>query len=106
MGRPERVVDVDVGVGGERRGEGRVVLLLLDVEAQVLEQQDLARPEALDRVLRADAQRVAGDRHVPPHQLAEALPDRPQPETVLDLAVGAAEVAGEDDRGARPGAAR
>ena len=34
---PERVVDVDVGVGRERRGEGRVVLLFLDVEAEVLE---------------------------------------------------------------------
>ena len=55
MGRPERVVDVDVGVGGERGGEGRIVLLLLDMEAQVLEQEHLAGSEALDRVLRPDA---------------------------------------------------
>ena len=39
MGRPERVVDVDVGVRRERRREGRVVLLLLGVEAEVLEER-------------------------------------------------------------------
>ena len=99
--RPERVVDVDVGVRRERRGEGRVVRLLLGVEAQVLEQQHLARPEALDRVLRPDPERVAGDRHVAPQELGQALADRPQAEAVLDLAVGPPEVAGEDDRRAR-----
>ncbi len=60
MRRPERVVDVDVGVGREGRREGRVVLLLLDVEAKVLEEQDLAEPEPPDGVLRAESQRVAG----------------------------------------------
>ena len=98
MGGPERVVDVDVGVRGEGRGEGRVVLLFLGVEAEVLEQQHLARPEALDRVLGADPERVAGDRHVPAQELGQDLPDRPQPEAVLDLAVRPAEVAGQDDR--------
>ena len=38
----ERVVDVDVAQGGEFFGEGRVVLLLLGVEAEVLQQQDFA----------------------------------------------------------------
>ena len=57
---------------GERRGEGRVVLLLLGVEAEVLEQQHLARPQPLDGVLGADAERVAGDRDVPPEQLRSA----------------------------------
>ena len=42
MGRPERVVDVDVGVRGELRREFRVVLLLLGVEAEVLEEDRLA----------------------------------------------------------------
>ena len=46
-------------------------------------------------------ERVAGDRHVAPEQLGQALADRPQPEAVLDLAVGPPEVAGEDDPGAR-----
>ena len=101
MRRSERVVDVDVRVRGERRREARVVRLLLGVEAQVLEEQHLTRPEALDRVLRAEAQRVPGDRHVAPQQLGQPLADRSQPEAVLDLAVGPAEMAGEDDRGAR-----
>ena len=83
---------------GEGGREGRVVLLLLGVEAEVLEEQHLAGAEALDGVLRPDAERVAGDRHVAAEQLGQALPDRPEPEAVLDLAVGAAEVAGEDDR--------
>ena len=48
MGRAERVVDVDVGVRRQGRGERRVVLLLLGVEAEVLEEQHLARPQALD----------------------------------------------------------
>ena len=60
----------------------------------------LARPEALDRVLGPDPQRVAGHRHVAAEQLRQALRDRPQAEAVLDLAVGPAEVAGEDDPGA------
>ncbi len=99
MGGPERVVDVDVGVRGERRREGRVVLLLLGVEAEVLEQQDLARAEALDGVLRPDAERVARDRHVAAEQLGQPLADRPQAEAVLDLAVRPTQVAGQDDPG-------
>lgn len=39
--RAERVVDVQVGVGGQLGGKGRVVLLLLLVEADVVEQEDL-----------------------------------------------------------------
>ena len=105
MRGPERVVDVDVGVGREGRGEGRVVRLLLGVEAEVLEHQDLAGSEALDRVLRADPERVAGDRDVPAQELGQALPDRPQAQAVLDLAVRPPEVAGQDDRGARAGGA-
>ncbi len=59
VGGPEGVVDVQVGVGGQGLGEGGVVLLLLDVEAEVLEQEGLARPEPLDGVLGAQAQGVA-----------------------------------------------
>ena len=59
MGRPERVVDVDVGVRREGLREGGVVLLLLGVESEVLEEEDLARPEALDGVLRPDPESVS-----------------------------------------------
>ena len=98
--RPERVVDVDVAVGRELLGELRVVLLLLRVEAEVLQEQDLAVAEALDRVLRAHAEGVAGHRDRLAHELAEALGHRPEPEAVADLAVRPAEVAGQDDPGA------
>ena len=54
VGGPERVVDVDVCIGGERLREFRVVGLLLGMEAQVLEQQHLAGPHALERVLRPE----------------------------------------------------
>ena len=50
-----------------------------------------------DGVLGADAERVAGDRDRAADQLAEPLGDGPQAEAVGDLAVGPAEVAGEDD---------
>ena len=86
---PERVVDVHVGVGGERGRELGVVLLLGRVEAQVLEEQQLARPEPVDRVFRADPEGIPGDRHVPAEQLGQALPHRTEPEAVGDLAVRA-----------------
>ena len=73
VGRPEGVVDVDVRVRRQLLGELRVVLLLLGVEAQVLEEEELARPESLDRILGADAQRVAGHRDVAPEQLGQTL---------------------------------
>ena len=100
MCRPERVVHVDVAVGGERLGEPGVVLLLLGVEAEVLQEQDLAVAKALDGVLRAHAEGIAGHRDRLAHQLAQALGDRTEPEAVADLAIGPAEVAGQDDAGA------
>ena len=97
VGGPERVVDEDVGVRGEGRGEVRVVLLLLGVEPEVLEEDRLARTHPLDGVLCPDAERIAGHRDIAAEQLAEALADRPEPEAVLDLAVGPAEMAREHD---------
>jgi hypothetical protein len=70
------------------------------VEAEVLEEQDLAGSKALDGVVGPDAERVTGHRHVAPQELGQALADRPQPEAVLDLAVGSPEMARQDDRGA------
>ncbi len=53
VGRAEGVVDVDVAVARQRRRELRVVGLLLVVEAEVLEQQQLAGLEAVDGIDRA-----------------------------------------------------
>ena len=55
VGGAEGVVHVDVAVRREGLGEGRVVRLLLHVEAEVLEQQDLPVAHAPDGVLGADA---------------------------------------------------
>jgi len=62
MSGAEGVVDVDVGVAGQRLRELGIVLLFLGVEAQVLEEDALARLEALDGILGAGTQRVARDR--------------------------------------------
>ena len=97
MRRAERVVHVDVRVGRERLRELRVVLLLLGVEAQVLEEQQLAGSEPPHGVLGSRAERVAGHRDRASEQLGQPLRDRPEPERVLDLAVGAAQVTGEDE---------
>ena len=72
VGRPERVVDVDVGVGRELLGELGVVLLLGRVEAEVLEEEELAGAEALDGVDGADPEGIAGDRHVATEELRSA----------------------------------
>ncbi len=69
MGRPERVVHVELGIVGQLSGELRVVLLLLGVEPEVLEEERLAVPEALHRVDRADPERIAGHRHVSVQEL-------------------------------------
>ena len=93
----ERVVDVDVAIGREGRRERRVVRLLLRVEAKVLEQDDLAWLEPGERVLRPDAQGIAGAGDRTLEQAREALGDRPETSRLDDLAVGPPEVAHEDD---------
>jgi len=94
---PERVVDVDVGVRRERGRERRVVLLLLRMEAQVLQQQHLAVAEPPKRVLRPGAKRVAGHGNGLAKELAQPRAHGSEPEAVADLAVRTAEVAREDD---------
>src|SRR5919198_2741823 len=89
MSGPECIVDVDVRIGGESLSELRFVRLLLGMEAQVLEEEDLARAETLDGVLGTDAQRVARDGHVLAEQLGEPLGDGAESERSPDLAVGA-----------------
>ena len=97
MGRAECVVDVDIGVGSQRGGEPRIVLLFLRVEAQVLQEEHLAGTQPLDRVLCPDAQGIARHRDVSAKQLRQTLTDRPKAEAVLHLSVRTAQVAGEDD---------
>ncbi len=63
MGDREGVVDPDVAERGERRDIGRIVLLLADVEARVLEAEDVAVLHRRDRRFgdRADAIIGKGD---------------------------------------------
>jgi hypothetical protein len=93
----ERVVDVEVGEVGQRGGELRIVRLLLGVEAEVLEHQQVARTQLLDGHLDSGSERVAGHPHRAAEELAEAVGDRLQAESVVHLALRPPEMAGEDD---------
>ena len=88
----ERVVDVRVGELGEPSGEGRVVRFLARIEPQVLEQHD----GVVGQLRRS---RLGERGHGFPDQLRQPRAHRCQPEVLVHLALGAAEVRGEHDRG-------
>ena len=96
MRRAEGVVHVDVGERSELAREGRIVLLLFLVEAEVLEQQQLAVAKLLGGG--ADAVRSEGDRA--PEQLGQTLRHRPQRELGLRRALRPAQMRGEHHAGA------
>ena len=100
VGRREGVVHVAVAEPGQVARELGVVGLLLGMEAEVLEQHDLPRGESPRPRLRDGADAVWRDRHVRRGELPE--PGRHRGHRVLRVgpAPGAAEVRGEDDRGA------
>ena len=97
VGRAEGVVDVDVGEAGQLLREDGVVGRLLGVEAQVLEQQHLARRERRRRRLDGRADAVVRGRHRAAEQLGEPRGDRRHAQLVDDLALGPAQVRGEHD---------
>ena len=88
MGGAEGVVHVEVGRSASDSRERRVVGLLRGVEAQVLEQQQVAGSQLVDGHLDARAQRVAGHPHRPAEGLAQPLRDGTQAQRVDDLALG------------------
>src|SRR6266852_4430228 len=65
----ERVVHVDVRDGGELAGEVLVVLLLLRVEAEVLEQEHLSLAQVGDELADSVPHAVVGEDDVLPEQL-------------------------------------
>ena len=71
MSSAERVVDVEVGEGGESLGEGGVVRLLPRLPAGVLEQQDIAGAELAGAGLDAVTDDVRGERDLDAEQLPE-----------------------------------
>ena len=95
--RAEGVIHEDLAIARERLRVFLLVRLLFRVEAQVLEHHHLARLEPRNRVPRADAQRVARDRHRHPQQPGETLRHRPKPSGLNDLALRPAEVAHQHD---------
>jgi len=96
---PEGIVDVDVGHVGQRLRELRIVCLLLRVEAEVLQQEHVPRPELVDRGHHARAQCVTGHPHRTAEQLAEPVSDRLQAQRVVHLSLRPAQVAGQDHAG-------
>ena len=98
MGGAEGVVDVDLGQAGQLLREAGVVGLLLGMEAQVLEQEHLARPQTarsrLDRGADAVGDRLDGAAQ----QLGQAHGHRRHAEAVDHLALGPAEMRREHDR--------
>ena len=100
MGAGEGVVDVDVAELGERLGEGRVVLFLALVEAQVLQHGDVARLHARNDAFGGRADAVGGELHRAAEQGGKGFGDRLEGEGRLGPALGAAEVRDDDDLGA------
>jgi hypothetical protein len=105
MGAAEGVVDVDVAEVGELLGEVGIVLLLFGMEAEVFEQEGLAGLEVgghLEGDL-SDAIGGEGDVFILVHDVveqgAEVVDKRAQAHGGNGLALGAAEVRGEDDLG-------
>ncbi len=104
MHGPEGVVDVEVGQRGEPVGQGAAGVVVLRclgrLEADVLQQADVAVGQRRDRGLRAAAGGVGGQRHLDPQQLGQPGRDRRQAVPVVALALRAAEVGRHDDAGA------
>ncbi len=105
VGGAEGVVDVDVGQRGEGLRERRIVGLFFGVVAQILKQQHLAGFELARHLAGhfADAVRRKGDvdgfAQLLVEQLAQADDHRAQRVLGIRLALGAAQMRGEDDLG-------
>ena len=97
--RAEGVGDIDLRHGGELLGELGVVLLLPLVEAEVLQQHDLAGLEGGGLGLGVLTDDILGEDHVLPQQLAQALGHGSQGEGLLPLPLGLAQVGAGDDGG-------
>ena len=63
----EGIVDVQVAESNELPGEGRIVLRLARVKADILEHDDVAIPHGLDGGLDRGTDAVIQMAHLPPH---------------------------------------
>lgn len=107
MDRAEAVADVDIGEGGELVGEGAALGVVLGglagVEAEVLDDRDLAVGEARDSGGGRLAHRVGRELHGSVQEFTEAGGRRGEGEGRVRSALGAAQVRGDDHAGARVG---
>ena len=90
---------------GQRQALGVVLAGLARVEADVLQQQDVAVGQALGAGQRVGADDVTGQLDVPAELLPQRRGDRGQRELRVGPALGPAEVRGDDDLGAGVGRA-
>ena len=96
MGRAEGVVDINVGVFGQRLCKLRVVLRLSGVKAHVLEQDDIAILHLGHHVTDVGSDAVGGHLDRFAKILGEAGGHRGQAELRLRAAFRPAEVGGQD----------
>ena len=108
MGGAEGVIDVDFGQRGERLGERGIVGFFFDVVAEVLKQEHLAGFELAGKLGGHFADAVGGEGHIDRfaeflvEEFAEAQGDRAQRVLWIGLALGTAEVRGQNDLGLAP----
>ena len=92
VGGAEGVVDVHVSEPGQLLRELRVVLLLLGVEAHVLEEESLAVLQVIDSLGGLVANAVLGDLDFLAEELRETLGARAEGVLVLRATLGAAKM--------------
>ena len=97
MAGAEGVVDEDVDVLGQLSGEGVVVVRLGLGEADVLEDERLALPELLLEPVDLGPDDVGGLGHLVGDELGEAGRGRLEAHLRVHLALGPAEVGGDDE---------
>src|SRR3972149_331223 len=90
------VVDIHVAQPRERPGGLPPILLLLRMEAQVLQEEDLARAELCDRFVHCLPNTVLGHPNGLPEQLPQTYRDRSKGPPGTALALGPTEVGAED----------
>ena len=91
------VVDIDLRKGGQLLGELRIVLFLFLVEADVLQQNDVAGLHRVDALLGVLADDVLGQDDLLIELLAQALRNGGQGILHVEFALGTAQVRAEDD---------
>ena len=97
MDGTEGVGDIQLSHVGQFLGHSGVVLLLAGIEAQVLQQHDLAALEGCGLSLGILAHDIGSENHLAAQQLAQTLGHDSQRELLLPLTLGLAQVGAGDN---------